>query len=423
MGDADRRREPGFGAQRVAAGDEDEIVRPAAQLVGEVGDQSSNRQSSPTTRTSASRGTGFGGGEDGGFDPAASIRASGRPAGKSASSTSKTFVALSPAAARRGAHRPYSRKRRPPRQLARGAERDQAVEQAPRGAVGHRRVAGGFGRARRNPRRVCRSTTFWLPVSRRSFGATTSRASERRERSAARSRAEAAASAIAPAAAFCQAGSPGLRPPPAFGDRSAGSRIFVAISGKGRGPAQPNGDGDVEHPKRENFGFGRWGVREGGERQGGGLCGRRDRIALPCASLQARCEAVRVRQSQVEPRRRVKIRPGSRLGGRPARSRHSRSSLAGGPELLADGEAQVAQRAFVGVEAEDLGASPGALKRQAGAQRPGGGRVAAQEGVEQSASPAPAANSGSPSPALPLARAQAGIGAGGGKAWCSGVFA
>ena len=39
MGGADRRREAGFGAQRIAAGDEGEIVGAAAQLVDEIGDQ------------------------------------------------------------------------------------------------------------------------------------------------------------------------------------------------------------------------------------------------------------------------------------------------------------------------------------------------------------------------------------------------
>ena len=39
MGGADRRGEAGFGAQRIAAGDEGEIVGAAAQLVDEVGDQ------------------------------------------------------------------------------------------------------------------------------------------------------------------------------------------------------------------------------------------------------------------------------------------------------------------------------------------------------------------------------------------------
>ena len=78
-----------------------------------------------------------------------------------------------------------------------------------------------------------------------------------------------------------------------------------------------------------------------------------------------------------------KIRPGSRLGGRPARSRHSRSSLAAG--LAASPMAKRRSRKLdcVGVEAEDFGASRGALKRQARAQRPGCRRVAAQDSVEQ----------------------------------------
>ena len=46
-------------------------------------------------------------------------------------------------------------------------------------------------------------------------------------------------------------------------------------------------------------------------------------------------------------------------------------------------EAQIAQRRCVGVEAQDFGGGRGALKRQARAQRPGGGRVAAQMRVEE----------------------------------------
>ena len=79
----------------------------------------------------------------------------------------------------------------------------------------------------------------------------------------------------------------------------------------------------------------------------------------------------------------VASRPGSRLGGRPASSRQSDRRFAAGPDPVADGEAQVAQSGCVGVEAQDLGGGRGALKRQAGAQRPGGGRVAAQEAIEQ----------------------------------------
>ena len=86
---------------------------------------------------------------------------------------------------------------------------------------------------------------------------------------------------------------------------------------------------------------------------------------------------------QVEPRRRVED-PAWVEAGRPAGEiAPERQKVRCGPERVADGEAQVAQRAFVGVEAQDLGGGRGALQRQAGAQRPGGGRVGAQEGVEQ----------------------------------------
>ena len=135
-------------------------------------------------------------------------------------------------------------------------------------------------------------------------------------------------------------------------------------------------------PKRQDFGFGRWGVREGGERQGGGLCGRGDRIALPCASLQARCEAVRV-HSQVEPRRCVD-NPAGVEAGRPAGAiAPQRQEVRRGPERVADCETEVAQRGFVGVEAQDFGRGRGALQREAGAQRPGGRRIGAQTGVEK----------------------------------------
>ena len=39
-------------------------------------------------------------------------------------------------------------------------------------------------------------------------------------------------------------------------------------------PAEPNGDDHVERPKRKDLGWGRWGVRDGGKRQGGDLGGR-----------------------------------------------------------------------------------------------------------------------------------------------------
>ena len=146
----------------------------------------------------------------------------------------------------------------------------------------------------------------------------------------------------------------------------------------------------------------------------------RDRIALPCASLQAGREAVRV-HGQVEPRRRrgepavVETgRPGGEVAPQPEQPCR-------GTGVFADGEAQVAERDFVGVEAQDLGRGGGALKRQAGAQRSGGGRVGAETGVEQSE--AGAGGEQRIPLAVPLARAHDGIAGGDGKGGVSGAFA
>ena len=101
------------------------------------------------------------------------------------------------------------------------------------------------------------------------------------------------------------------------------------------------------------------------------------------AILQAGCEAVRVWQARVEPRRRVE-NPAGVEAGRPAGAiAPERQEVRRGPERVADGEAEVAQRGCVGVEAQDLGGSRGALQREAGAQRAGGGRIGAEKGVEQ----------------------------------------
>jgi hypothetical protein len=90
---------------------------------------------------------------------------------------------------------------------------------------------------------------------------------------------------------------------------------------------------EVEHRESEDFGLGRWGVRDGGKSGGGGLRSRHW-VALPNASLQVREEANRVRQSEVEPGRRLAIRPGSRLGGWAAKSRHSDARVAAGPSAF-----------------------------------------------------------------------------------------
>ena len=69
MGGADRRREAGFGAQRIAAGDKGEIVRAAAQLVDEIGDQIVEPAGLADQADKRLARHGSCGGEDGGFDP------------------------------------------------------------------------------------------------------------------------------------------------------------------------------------------------------------------------------------------------------------------------------------------------------------------------------------------------------------------
>ena len=379
MGDADRRPEPGLGAQRIAAGDEGEIVGAAAQFVDEIGDQIVEPAGFADQADERLARNGFGGGEDRGFDAQHPFAPAG--GGRQVDEFDvEVFVSVPSAAARGGGHRPYSRNvgrpessRAAPSTTSRSNSR-----RAARPVIGAWRAASA-GETQSWASR--RSTIFWAGFE-RSLGATAIRVLERRARSAARSRAAAAASAIAPAAAFGHAGSPGLGRRPALGDRRVGSRIFVAISGTGRGQRSrmARAMSNTQSAKISAWGAGASGTAA--ERQGGGLCGRGKRIALPYASLEAQCEAVRV-HGQVQPRRRV-ANPAGVEAGRPAGAiAPERQEVRRRAERVADGEAEVAQRRFVGVEAQDFGGGRGAVQRQAGAQRPGGGRLGAQKGVEQ----------------------------------------
>jgi len=105
MDGADRRREPSFRAQGVAAGDLDKVVRPAAQFVDEVGDQIvepavlANQADERFPRNRAI------GGEEGRFDaqhPFAPARG-GRQVGEF---HIEAFVPAPLATASGGAHRP-----------------------------------------------------------------------------------------------------------------------------------------------------------------------------------------------------------------------------------------------------------------------------------------------------------------------------
>ena len=106
-----------------------------------------------------------------------------------------------------------------------------------------------------------------------------------------------------------------------------------------------------------------------------------------------------------------------RRGGEPAGVEAGRAGGEVAPQLkelrrgwagVADGEAQIAQRAFVGVEAQDFGRGRGADEGEALAQRAGAKADRGAGSASSRARPAPAEKSGSPCPALPLARAQAG---------------
>ena len=131
-----------LGAQLIAAGDEDEIVGPGAQFVGEVGEEIVEIAARPTNGAKASRGTG---------SVAAKIAASTRnihsrqraPCGKSASSASKASIVASLGPWR---SQPIKPKTRSPRHFAHGAQVDQTVEQSTRGAI---RKTGAFRGARR----------------------------------------------------------------------------------------------------------------------------------------------------------------------------------------------------------------------------------------------------------------------------------
>ena len=320
VGGADRRGEARFGAQSIAAGDEGEIVGAAAQLVDEISDQSVEPAGFADQADQRLARHGFWGGEDGGFDAQQSIRASGRlrvsRRGRRKNSSSSRRRRRAAALIGRTAGSSVS-----PRssRTSPSATRRSNRRRAARSVIGAWRAASA-GEAQSSAKR--RSTIFAAGLA-RNFGATAMRVSERRERSAARSRAEAAASAIAPAAAFGQAGSPGLkRRSPPYGLRP-GSRLSRRDQRQGQRPKQPDGEDEVEHPKGEDFGFGCWGVREEGEGEGGGLGGRRNRIALPCAEPSGwPREPVKVIHGQIQAARLRQIsgRRRGRAGGRRGRA-------------------------------------------------------------------------------------------------------
>ena len=229
--------------------------------------------------------------------------------GKSASSTSRLSSPSPSATARRGGHRPYSRNAGRPVKLARGAKRDQSVEQPAGGAVGHRRLAGRFGG------RDAILGEQQVDDFRRRFGAQFGRDGDQSVGAAGKIGGEVegggggerdrAGGGVRPGRVA------GPRPPSPRPTSGSGSRIFVAISGSGRGQRSrmARTRSNTQSARISASAAGASGTAENAE--GGGLCGRRDRIALPCASLQAGCEAVRVHEPD----------PAAPRGGRSGRGR------------------------------------------------------------------------------------------------------
>ena len=323
--------------------------------------RSSNRQSWPTRRTSASRGTGF---------SEAKIAASTRSihsrqraaGGRSRSSTSR---GSSPSRRRRRAAALIGRTAGT--SAARKIRARRRARRADRTAGGRRgRSSARGGRLRRARRNLGRAggRRFSGPVSSGVWARRRSGCLSGAQRSAARSRAEAAASAIAPAAAFGQAGSPGLGR--RAGARQAQGRIqdFRGDQRNGPRPAQPNGDDACRTPKAPKFRLGPLG-RPGGRRTPGRRPLRPPKPDRPpLRKPSGCCKAVGV-HGQVQPRRCIKDPAWVEAGWPLSAVAPERQEVCRRSERVADGEAEVTQRGGVGVEAQDFGGGRGALQREA----------------------------------------------------------
>ena len=329
MGGADRRGEAGFGAQRIAAGDEGEVVGTAAQLVDEIGDQIVEPAGFADQADERLAGNGFLRGEDGGFDAQHPFAPAG--GGRQVGELDvEAFVSAPSATARGGGHRPYSRNvGRPENSRAAPSETSRSnSRRAARPVIGAWRAASA-GETQSWASR--RSTIFWAGFE-RSLGATAIRVFERRARSAARSRAEAAASAIAPAAAFGQAGSPGLGRRPALGERRVGSRIFIAISGTGRGQRSRIAM-TMSNTQRARISASAGGASGRAQNaRAAALAAAETGSPSPAQAFRLDGEAVRV-HGEVEPRRRVE-RSGRGRGWAAGR-RHRARATKGSPRARA----------------------------------------------------------------------------------------
>ena len=227
--------------------------------------RSSNRQASPTRRTSASRGTGFA--EAKMAASTRSIHSRQRAAGgRSGSSTSRVS---SPSRRRRRAAALIGRTAGT--SAARKTRARRRARRAGRTAGGRRGRSSARGgplrRARRNPRASRRSTIFWAGFE-RSLGATAIRVFERR----AEIGGEVEGGGGGERDRACGGVWPGwvARPWPSAGARQAQGRIqdFRSDQRHGPRPAQPDGDDACRTPKAPRFRMGPLG-RPGGRRTPG----------------------------------------------------------------------------------------------------------------------------------------------------------
>src|SRR5574337_736817 len=415
MRDFDRRREPGFGSQRIAAGDEHEIVRARAQLFLQVGDQVvefATLADKADERLARNRARG---GEDHRFHAQHPFSPAGgqRQVGEF---RVEPIFGSPPAAARGGGHRPYIRKASRPdsSRTAPSVSSRSNRRRAERPVMAALRAAS----AGETPSSASSISTTIFAGFARSFGATASSVSARRDSFAPRSSADAAARAIAPAAAFAHPGSPGFGRRSATEGRSSGSRIFPASSGSGRSQRRRRARvRSNAHNAKTSASAGRASAKVGYASAAPAAAGSPG----PAASFRRAVRPSGFGSARSSSAAAFASRRASSMGGRGARSRQSSRSFAAGL-----GSAVAAKRrsrsAAASARSRRILALAAALsaRRWRSAAPQGGSR---RRKTSSKARPAPAANSALPSPARPVVRPQDGTSAGGANARLSGGLA
>ena len=172
-------------------------------------------------------------------------------------------------------------------------------------------------------------------------------------------------------------------PSPAPVDRRLGSRIFVAISGTGRGQRSRMAM-TMSNAQRARISASAAGASGKTEKaKAAALAAAETGSPSPAQAFRLAARPFGSSRARSSARRRVARSGRGRGWAAGRRDRAIATKARGGPERSPTAKRRSRSAAFVGVEAQDLGGGGGALKRQAGAQRPGGGRVGAQECVEQ----------------------------------------